>query len=258
MQFGVNQKNRGWEGDSLDAQNRRIVAVCLVLVTLLALAFFLSPNKDSSGPKLAAEEFLNAVLTQNLPVAREKSCGTVKFNISTNQGNSDYTLASLTTTVEAHNGGLASTLSRVETKDGRNNADVHWFRLYLVDKGSWLVYRIEETDPVVKEAHIDSRAVASAEKAFNSYVREVMNGGYEAAASYLIGRARNSHEQSANILALTPVIKKIDNLEFQIVTGSKTELVLEADYQVDGRNVSVLVAFHRTLDGWKIYNIAQI
>jgi len=253
------------------------VAATLAMLSILLLISYsfisLLEFKMEEDPKKAASEWLYALTNQDFEIAKGLSLGKVLFNISSNLGKqtSKHKVTNLEVDIESKDKTWAKAFVLLETQSYSGAIDVHWYDLYLTKQGrEWKVYKLEEVEPKLLGNYVLKKAVGlfdrghsernlkQAEKLFRQYLHALTSNEYDQASDMLIGRARNSHVSEGFMLKRAPVITTVEDLQFELLNNNLDYLVMKASYQVKSRDVSVIVSYYYTMEGWKIYDVSQV
>lgn len=199
---------------------------------------------------------------QELEEAKKLTSGLVYFNLNNLQSDKDkaHVVINLKTTTLSESNSWALVQAIVESVNPQNTISVHWYNLTLLKEDIWKIYKLEEIDPLFAPGRIEDKDVQEGEDIFAEFSRTLLEKHYQEAGTFLIGKAKNSHEQAATFLEDTVIAesKQVKINSAIALSGSENNLILRLDYQLDGRDLSVIVSYYRTSKGWKIYNVSQI
>jgi hypothetical protein len=213
-------------------------------------------------PVRTAEIYIRALASGNTETAEGYAAGSAAFAASRLK-NSTVTaqVVSISCSTTALGRGWARILAVVELTLQDGTADVGWYGLDVAKTGqNWKVVSFQEVEPVLSgTALFISRADAeAARQVFEAYMGTMSSGDWQEAAKHLTGTARRNQEASAAALGKGAVIGKVKGLHIEPVWERGKEMVVKFGYTVDGRDVSVLAAFYKTGQGWKITRVLQI
>jgi hypothetical protein len=165
----------------------------------------------------------------------------------------------VSTSLQALGRGWARVGATVELTLQDGTADVGWYELDVMkEAGGWKVVSFREGAPDLsgwslvlgRDGHVEA-----AKEVFADYLEALAAGKWDEAVRYLAGPARKSQEASRDILGKGEVISRIEGLQAGLTWARNKEMAVGFTYKADGRNISAVVLFYQTKDGWKIIEI---
>jgi hypothetical protein len=267
-EWGVINLNKDSSIQSKPANSSIIVkAICIVLILTAIITGAIYYNKNSGDQKSKSdiekvvEMFLTFAAKQDYEKAKEMATGLVLFNISNTKTETAkaHMVSDINTSVSSADQKWSVVKAELETINPKNSINAHWFTMYLVKDGIWKIYKVVEEDPVFVPGKINESDIENAKNVFIEFCNAVFEKRYDEAGIYLVGRAKNNHEQAGNILkdaVITDSKFKIHSVE--PLSGNKKNLILNINYNLGGRDIKTIVSYYKTSRGWKIYNVSQI
>lgn len=243
------------------------IVTCVAFIFLILItgaAYCIKTNNSKyikSEPEKIVETFLAFAAKQDYEKAKELSAGIVFFDISCTEADSTkgHLITNTDTSIIAIDKKWAVIRAMLETINPENDINVHWYTIHLAKKNTWKIYKIEEADPVFAPGNTSDRDIEEAKNVFMEFFGAILDKKYDNAGSYLIGRAKNSHERAGNILKDTVIVSSKPEINtVDLLTGNEKHLILKINYGLDEREVSTIVSYYKTGGGWKIYNVSQI
>ena len=228
----------------------------VLLVLLVGGRSFL--NKANTEAIHASETFIRSVIEGDKETALALSKGMLKFNISNNELKaSDYKLLSMDHSEGFGNKKIASIVSRVEFKN-ETDFNMVWYEISLKNENGWKVYSMEEVNPDIPHKQSNQANITTIEKVFMSYIESIQDGDFKGAAKYLVGKAKRMHTQTSELLQKSNLIKGIEEMTSEVLYSTNEIAIVNFSYKNNNQDISVVVYFHLTAEGWKIYNVQQL
>ncbi|WP_307403361.1 hypothetical protein [Desulfofundulus luciae] len=215
----------------------------------------------SAPPKRVAEAYVRALAAGDAEAALQYSSGSAAFAASRMKDSKVLAkVEDVSCSVAALGRGWAKVLATVELTLQDGSADVGWYSMDMTKTGQgWKVASFREAEPDMSgvSLFVSGAKADAAKRVFQGYLDALAAGDWQGATKYLAGPARRSQEMGAAVIGKGVVIGKVEELKAEPVWKRGEEAVIRFNYIVDGRNVSVLAFFYRTVDGWKITEIVQ-
>ncbi len=240
----------------------------LTLIIIFGISIYLIKpvTVNNREIKSTVKQFIEYLCAKNIEQAKELSIGKV-HNALVQQENAPVLSATLQDVVvkviaSGNNIALVSVTADIQKTDG--TYDVAWYNILLLKKKNG--WKVTEVQPVSflsgaisgRTGKLDTQPIDELKVIFTAYTNALAKNNWNKAGEYLVGQARTAHIMSKQILEKGRIIQKVKNLEMEPIWASKTDVIARASYNVDGRNVIVLIHFHRTAGGWRIAEINNI
>lgn len=241
-----------------------LLGVIFILLFLLYKQTYSSPTSAKSEVEVKAIvlDVIQNIATGNVELAKEKSLGVLLFNLNNTEReqNGHLVVKSDVETITVDEDWARARVT-IETINPRNEADVHWYDVYLVKKdGEFKAFKIIETEPVFTPGKVDDDEIDLAVQAFGNFINYLAENNYTKAGELLIGKARNLHEQTESLFKDTLIFErngvKIKNIE--PLSGDSKNIVLNVKYELNGRDLEAVVSYYKASGEWKIHDISQI
>jgi len=203
-------------------------------------------------------KFFTSLAEKNYETLKDVAAGKVLYNAVSHKDSTDGAeIMELAVNIKEYSDNLFKAEAIVELKI-EEKINIHCYEVYAVNSGGWKVYRLKETDPPVAGNKIKEKAVKKAEKLFRNYIECLTENSYEQAANYLVGPAKRAHLDTMQIFDGKGLIKEFKGMSFRPLSAGEKTLVLQAEYEADGRRVSVITTLYLTVEGWRIYSVTQV
>ena|GEM_PF-2090740 len=245
-------------------QKAKKVAIASLAAALVIISSFLVGRALATAPpRQAAEAYLRALASGDTETALKYSSGSAAFAASRLKGNEvTAQVNSVSCSVTALGRGWARVQTTTELTLQDGSADIGWYSLDVVKTGQgWRIVSFREAKPVPEGTDvffISQADISAAKLVFQDYLNALAAGDWQGAAKFLAGQARRSQEMSQAALGKGVLIGKVEEaLTAEPVWGKGKELIVRFDYKVNDRDVSVMVEFHKTVQGWKIAKLIQ-
>lgn len=240
---------------------RKVLLALTAALVLAVLGFGAWRLSAAAPPERAAEAYVRALASGNAETALDYSSGSAAFAASRLRGSKvTAKVEDVSCSVSALGRGWARVQATVELTLQGGSADAGWYTMDVVKAGrEWKVVSFREAEQELSGVSIFVKQadVEAAKQVFQQYLDTLAAGDMQGAAKHLAGTARRSQEMGAAVLGKGAVIGKVEDLRTEQVWERGKELILRFGYKVDSRNVSVLTAFYRTEQGWKIVKLIQ-
>lgn len=235
--------------------------LALVLAVLVATAGAGAwQHARRGGPARTAARFTEALCSGDARGAARLACGAALFRLRNSGPLPRAEVARLAVSVPrlGRNWAEAEVFAELVLQDG--SRDAGWYRLELVREEAWKVASASEAGPWPRglwpfAGREDAR---EAGEVFASYLRDLAAGRYAEAARHLCGPARRAHERGAAVLGKGPLFKKLSGPRLDPLWRRGDTMACRAEYEVDGRSVSVVVKFLKLGDGWHVLGVTQL
>ena len=241
------------EKSSKPFKARKIInTIFIILLTLFIFIVVWNCTAKPDEPEKTAIEFISYVI-KGSDSAREMALGSVKYNL-TRSPNLEFEVVNIKaeTLYKGKNYCVVMATAQSQKDDIYN---LGWYKLHMLKDGDqWKVYRIQETEPIIKDGKIEG--VEEALAVLEKFIEALAD--YDKAATYLAGKARVSHLQMEEVFKNQLKKIKFNNISAVPISGNKETLLLKINYQVEDRTLNALVSFYKTDKGWMIYDISQI
>ncbi len=231
---------------------------------MLSVMVFLTGCSSREGPEKTTETFIRAVCAESLDEAKTMATGNVLYNLSSSEKQSVKAKAALLNKLEVKTKAVSSSwaevLAMVKLSYPGGDTDLAWYKINLVLKdGTWMIYDMKQTEPQPegKGGKANDEDVAAAKETYVEYLKALSNNNWrQAAAKYLAGPARKTHELSADTLGKAPVLQDIGDVTISPLWQKDEILACLLEYSVQERDVKEVVLFARLSDGqWKIAKV---
>lgn len=230
---------------------------------MLSVMVFFAGCSSREGPEKTTATFIRAVCAESLDEAKTMATGNVLYNLSSREKQSVKVKAALLNKMEVRTKAVstswAEVLAMVELSYPDGDTDLTWYKINLIlNDGAWMVYDMEQTEPQPegKAGRANDEDVAAAKETYVEYLKALSNNNWQAAAKYLAGPARKTHELSADTLGKAPVLQDIGDVIINPLWQKDELLACLSEYSVQERDVKVVVLFAKLSDGqWKIAKV---
>jgi len=230
----------------------RIIIALIVCLSFLATGWKIHIR---AAPAKTAESFIQAVTIGDASTALKFSSGSAAWAAEKVNTQADIVQAQVTIPNIGRNWCQALAFVEISLSDG--SYDAGWYELNLVKQKDWKVISLSEASSWVSGFGFTTKKdTQEAKTAFSSYLKELASGRYQEAGKFLCGPARRAHEAGTDTLK-APLFKQVDNITISPLWRKGNQMVCEAKYKIDNRNVSVIVQFLKLQDGWHILKISQ-
>lgn len=236
-----------------------LIAAILILASLFTFYYINKKNNDSIVSDYKA--FITALYNGEYYLLENMALGEVKFNIETNKINKSFNvdIINIDTYLTVNNKYHSELYSTIEyMMDDELYYDFTKAKLIKIDE-SYKIYKLESTEPYCyiykNKGNID---ISNAENILKEYIKALEEKEYKKAGKYLIGQAKKAHNLTSDILKKATLVNEPKDFESFFLAGGKEYLKIMTVYTNDHREVSVIVSFFNTQEGWKIYDISQV
>lgn len=240
---------------------RKVLLSLTAALVLAVFGFGAWRLSAAAPPKRAAEAYVRALASGDAETALDYSSGSAAFAASRLRGSKvTAKVEDVSCSVAALGRGWARVLTTVELTLQDGTADVGWYTLDVVKAGrEWKVVSFREAEPEISGTglFVKKTDVAAAKQVFESYLDGLAAGDWQGAAKFLVGPIRRNQEMGAAVLGKGAVIGKTEGLQAEPAWERGKSLVVKLGYRLEGKYVSVITAFYRTGQGWKIAKIIQ-
>lgn len=210
-----------------------------------------------AAPAKAAQTYIQALATGDIDTALRTATGTAAWAAKNSHADKVQVVTLDTVVTEVRtNYAEVSVYAELQLADGSHDAG--WYRLILVRSDQWRVVSVSENlwysgirRPVYEREQ--QEMVGTVEE----YLSALTRGDHQEAVKRLCGPARRAHEQSEAVFKHLPA-KSVGSVEVKPVWRRGNQTVCRAEYELDGRQVTVLVHLAKLSDGWRIAAISQI
>ena len=228
-----------------------LIPAMIVLVAILVLLYFNGQQSANDEIDKSIQGAMTYLCSRDTEI-NDLVAGDVLFRLSNLDDNVDVKLNEVKVKVERVNEKYAEAICRmdVELRDG--TADVGWYKIRLINKEGWRVYDIENTNPIALDGGEFKGGMEELIYIFKNFIDNTRNNKVDAIKNYSAGTVRRNLELYGQQEEL---IDNIDNLNFNYLCGDAKTTMIDANYKVNGNNVSNLITFYNTKDGWKIVDI---
>lgn len=212
-------------------------------------------------PCKTAEAYIRALCSGDAEAALQNSSGGAAVTASRLKGSKVIAqVEGVSCSVAALGREWARVRATVELTLQDGSADVGWYSLDTVKTDQdWKIVSFRGVEPELSgiSLFVKQADTEAAKLVFQEYLDALAAGNGQGAAKYLAGPARRSQEMSAAALGKGAVIGKVEGLRVEPVWERGKKIVVRFNYNVDGRDVSVMTTLYRTRQGWKVVKIAQ-
>ncbi len=241
-------------------QNRKMVTAIIAATAAFSLimgVYAIWTITVRAAPANAVKAYIYALAAGDTQVAMEASCGSAAWAANRTQV-SPAEVTNMHTIVDEVGNGYAEARVYVELKLSDGSYDAGWYRLILCRDKEWQVIALQEYHWLsgVRRG-VSGQDKKAMSEVFSTYLDLFKKGKHEEAAKHLCGSARRAHEQTEDSFRHLPV-ESIEKLEMNAVWQRGNQAVCRAEYQMDGRQVNVLVRFAKLADGWHIAAVDQL
>lgn len=227
--------------------NKLYIVAFLLLIAIVGYVYYI--NKE---PIETINLFIASVYEGNYETARDLSTGFIKWNL-----NDEYHIKSelkhiKINKIRTHNN-YSKAIITVEYYNEYPN--VSWYEVELIKKDNWKIYSLTELKsfPDTRSFITREKNIEKVAEVFANYINAILEN--KPAEQYLAGLAFKAHSNN-NLPDLS--IKDFKDLTATTISSDNKQCIVQFDYTLSERNVSVIV-YSYNLDGeWKIVRIEQI
>lgn len=231
-----------------------ILAVALIVAAGCCTAWTAAIR---AAPAKAAQTHVRALATGDIEAALHSAAGAAAWAAKNTRSDKAQVVV-LDTAISEARKSYAEVLVYAELELTDGSRDAGWYRLTLTRADRWRVVSVSEhlwssglRRPVSQRDHQEMA------QDLEGYLSALSQGDHRGAVKRLCGPARRAHEQSEAAFKHLPV-EDIGPVEVTPVWRRGNQAVCRAEYELDGRQVSVLVRFAKLGDGWRIAAVNQI
>lgn len=239
-------------------QRTKTLAAILAFALIVAAGCYAAWTATvRAAPVKAAETYIRALAEGNTEAALQSSTGTAAWAVK-NTRSDKARIVVLDTAVPEAGKDYAEVLVYAELELADGSRDAGWYRLTLTRTDRWRVVSVLErlwsSGPRRTVSRHDQQEMA---RSLEGYLSALAQGDHREAVRRLCGPARRAHEQGEGMFKHLPV-ENIGPVEVTPVWRRGNQAVCRAEYELDGRRVSVLVRYAKLGDGWRIAAVNQV
>lgn len=227
------------------------ISITIILVFLYKGTSFYFNSDNKTELQDANNSFFIALSEANIDKAKEYAAGEILFKLHNVNTLPEAKVLKSETKIINYNKNFANVFTKLELKLKNGDIDVNWYEVNLIYKqDSWRVFSLKEVLPPINYS-ISNKEIPEATIVFEEYINFLQKEQYSKANSLLIGQIKKIDSTSVDKLP----IGEINNILHTPLYGNSEFQVYEIKYNLNNNVVEILVSFHKTSDGWKIYSI---
>lgn len=239
-------------------KEKKIVLFILLIILILSSIFAYMRFSVVHDIKDTGQGFIAALASGDIQKTKQYAGGEVAFRLA-NTKEIPRAQATKTKILECKGNkrwAQVKVQSEILLPDG--SYDVDWYEMNMYHKSSWKVIDLKESTPIIpsqKPMFKQTQDLQDLQATLNGYFALLIKGDFvQATKKYLAGPARRMQEQA---IKNYPLKEKPRNLKITPLYGNKELIIAKVIYTLGGSQVSNIISFYKTSEGWKIVKITN-